>query len=56
MLGYGSEDLSYIHFIDPNSKESLKDFYNIFPKHQLEKKYGGYLENFTTFWPPADTL
>ena len=33
IMGYGSSHKSYIHFVDPNSKESLEEFYNIFPKH-----------------------
>eukprot|EP00828_Plagiopyla_frontata_P045057 TRINITY_DN7584_c0_g1_i3.p4 TRINITY_DN7584_c0_g1~~TRINITY_DN7584_c0_g1_i3.p4 ORF type:complete len:132 (+),score=32.73 TRINITY_DN7584_c0_g1_i3:357-752(+) len=52
----GSQDLSFIHFVDPNNEETLQEFYLVFPKHQLEKKYGGYLQDFTTYWPPADTL
>ena len=33
IAGYGSQNLSFVHFIETSKEENMKEFYENFPKH-----------------------
>lgn len=45
-----------LYKINKLKKNEFHKMFDLIPPEQLEKKYGGTLENITSFWPPIDPL